>query len=122
MLRKLKQLGLHIVLDDFGVGYSSLSYLRDYPFDKLKIDRSFVCDLPNSKQSKLLVRAIVGLGRSFGMTVIAEGVETPEQLKYLVTAGCNQAQGYYFDRPQPAHKIMLAMAAAKSTSVRAKRA
>jgi len=98
-LRALKQIGIRIAMDDFGTGYSSLSYLRRFPFDKLKIDRSFVSDLPGNSESRAIVRAVVGLGASLGVTVTAEGVETREQLKYLCAEKCGQAQGYLFSMP-----------------------
>jgi diguanylate cyclase (GGDEF)-like protein len=104
-LHELRALGLRIALDDFGTGYSSLSYLRSFPFDKLKIDQSFVRDLTATEGSKLIVRAIVSLGKSLGMRTTAEGVETIEQFNQMVAEGCNEAQGYLFSRPVPATGI-----------------
>jgi diguanylate cyclase (GGDEF)-like protein len=104
-LHELRALGLRIALDDFGTGYSSLSYLRSFPFDKLKIDQSFVRDLTSTEGSKLIVRAIVSLGKSLGMRTTAEGVETIEQFNQMVAEGCNEAQGYLFSRPVPATGI-----------------
>ncbi|OPZ00966.1 deubiquitinase [Bradyrhizobium sacchari] len=104
-LHKLKAHGLRIALDDFGTGYSSLSYLRSFPFDKLKIDQSFVRDAIATKGSKLIVRAITGLGKSLGITTTAEGVETIEQLNQIQAEGCNEAQGFLFSRPVPATEI-----------------
>ena len=92
-------------MDDFGTGYSSLSYLRRFPFDTIKIDQSFVRDLP-TKASVAVIRAVVGLSRSFGMTTIAEGVETEAQLASLTSEGCSEAQGFLFSRPRPAAEIM----------------
>jgi len=106
VLRQLQNMGVRIVLDDFGTGFSSLSYLRDFPFDKLKIDRSFTRDLPDSEQARVLVKAIAGLGASFHIPVTAEGVENRSQLEYVRAAGCSEAQGFYFDRPQPASGIL----------------
>ena len=104
-LHELKKLGIEISMDDFGTGYSSLGYLRQFPFDKIKVDRSFVTDLGASTESVAIVRAVVGLATGLGMTTLAEGVETLEQLRSLVAEGCAQAQGYYFSRPRPACEI-----------------
>jgi diguanylate cyclase (GGDEF)-like protein/PAS domain S-box-containing protein len=104
-LHKLKAQGLSIALDDFGTGYSSLSYLRSFPFDKLKIDQSFVRDATATNGSKLIVRAITSLGKSLGITITAEGVETIEQLDQIRAEGCNEAQGFLFSRPVPATEI-----------------
>ncbi len=101
MLHQLRQLGVRISMDDFGTGYSSLSYLRRFPFDKIKIDQSFVRDLPGNGEALAIIRAVVELGASLGMTVTAEGVETPEQLEELRKAGCHEAQGYLIGRPEP---------------------
>ena len=100
-LEELHRMGIRVALDDFGTGYSSLSYLRRFPFDKIKIDRSFVADLPEADDSAAIVRAIIGLGRSLKTRVTAEGVETWEQLLMLRAEGCNEAQGYLFSRPLP---------------------
>jgi len=102
ILHQLKQLGIHIALDDFGTGYSSLAYLRSFPFDKLKIDRSFITDLTSSSEDLAIVRAVIGLGKSFGAIVTAEGVETEAQLACLSSEGCDQAQGYLLGRPMTA--------------------
>ncbi len=95
----LKKLGVRLSIDDFGTGYSSLSYLWQYPFDFLKIDKSFVLNLSSETKKQSLVKAIVGMGQSMEITVIAEGVETYEDLSYLRSLGCGEAQGYYFSRP-----------------------
>ncbi|WGR98916.1 EAL domain-containing protein [Bradyrhizobium sp. ISRA443] len=105
MLHELKAQGLRIALDDFGTGYSSLSYLRSFPFDKLKIDKSFVRDATATHGSKSIVRAVISLGRSLGMTTIAEGVETVEQLDHMRAEGCNEAQGFLFSPPVPVTEI-----------------
>ncbi|HQT78163.1 MAG TPA: EAL domain-containing protein [Rhodopila sp.] len=102
ILHQLRALGVRIVLDDFGTGFSSLSYLLRFPFDKIKIDRSFVVGLPGQDQSFAIVCAIVSMGRSLGIAIAAEGVETAEQLDVLRSRGCNEAQGYLFSRPVPA--------------------
>ncbi|NYT60872.1 EAL domain-containing protein [Alcaligenaceae bacterium] len=98
-LRQLKQLGLRVSLDDFGTGYSSLSYLTQLPIDILKIDRSFVCDLATHSDGAAVIIAIITLAHSLNLQVIAEGVETEEQFKYLQENGCDQMQGYYFSKP-----------------------
>ena len=104
-LHKLKALGLRIALDDFGTGYSSLSYLRSFPFDKLKIDKSFVRDATATHGSKSIVRAVISLGKSLGMTTIAEGIETIEQLNHMRAEGCNEAQGFLLSHPVPVTEI-----------------
>jgi diguanylate cyclase (GGDEF)-like protein/PAS domain S-box-containing protein len=98
-LHALPALGVRIAMDDFGTGYSSLSYLRSFPFDKIKIDRPFVRDVQASDESAAIVRAILSLGRTLGLTTTAEGVETDAQLQYVREHGCDQAQGYLVDRP-----------------------
>ena len=101
VLRDLQSLGVRLVIDDFGTGYSSLAYLRRLPVDGVKIDRSFVSGLGPSPEDSAIVRAVLGMGNALGLDVIAEGVETREQLDELVRLGCGYAQGYYFARPQP---------------------
>ncbi|MCE2934153.1 MAG: EAL domain-containing protein [Hyphomicrobiales bacterium] len=96
MLLELKQLGVRISMDDFGTGYSSLGNLRSFPFDKIKIDKSFISDLTTRPESAAIIRAILTLGRSLGMTTTAEGVETRDQLAYLRAEGCMEVQGFYF--------------------------
>lgn len=104
-LHRLRALGIRISLDDFGTGYSSLRYLNSFPFDKLKIDKSFVRGLPDGADSSAIVRAIAGLGRSLGISTTAEGVETVEQLHQLVADGCTEVQGYFFSPPRPASEV-----------------
>jgi diguanylate cyclase (GGDEF)-like protein len=98
-LHRLRTLGVRISLDDFGTGYSSLSYLRSFPFDKIKIDRSFMRDLGRGADSLAIVKAVIGLGHSLGMSVTAEGVETEEQLEAVRQQGCNEVQGFLFSPP-----------------------
>ncbi len=105
MLHELKALGVRIALDDFGTGYSSLSYLRRFPFDKLKIDASFIRGLGDGGEADAIVRAIVGLGRSLGLHVTAEGVETQDQLSRLRAHECDQVQGFLLGRPVPASEL-----------------
>jgi EAL domain-containing protein (putative c-di-GMP-specific phosphodiesterase class I) len=101
ILRKLKSLGIHIALDDFGSGYSSLSYLHAFPFEKIKIDRVFVGDLEHNHHSMAIVRAIVTLGHNLNIPILAEGVETENQLAFLAQEGCDEVQGYLTGRPYP---------------------
>jgi diguanylate cyclase (GGDEF)-like protein len=102
VLHALHALGTPIAMDDFGTGYSSLSYLRSFPFDTIKIDRSFVSELPTRDECVAIVRSIIGLGNSLNMHITAEGVETEAQLEFLTAAGCTEIQGYLFSKPQPA--------------------
>ena len=104
-LHKLRALGLSIALDDFGTGYSSLSYLRSFPFEKLKIDKSFVHDLTATEGSKLIVRAMISLGKSLDMRTTAEGIETIEQLNQIRTEGCDEAQGFFISPPAPVTEL-----------------
>ena len=104
-LHALREQGVRICLDDFGVGYSSLSYLRSFPFKTLKIDRSFVREICTSKDAATIVSAIVSLGTNLAMNVTAEGVEHPEQLELLKAIGCRQAQGYLLSTPRPASEV-----------------
>lgn len=104
ILQSLKALGVRIALDDFGTGYSSLSYLRSFPFDKIKIDRSFIHDMQESRESLAIIRAITGMSRSLDIQITAEGVETAEQYARLREEGCSHFQGYLFGRPVPAEQ------------------
>jgi diguanylate cyclase (GGDEF)-like protein len=103
-LHQLRELGVSIAMDDFGVGYSSMSYLTKFPFDRLKIDRSFVGNLMKRPEAVFFVRAIVDLCRNLGIKTTAEGVESAEQLAILLDEGCTQLQGYLFGRPSPAEQ------------------
>ncbi len=104
-MKRLKELGLKIALDDFGSGYSSLSYLRRFPFDILKIDRDFISPVDESPQAQAIVRTIIDLGAALGMTVVAEGIETAPQVQFLTSAGCERMQGYYIGRPAPVETV-----------------
>ncbi|MGH1587569.1 putative bifunctional diguanylate cyclase/phosphodiesterase [Methylobacterium phyllosphaerae] len=104
-LHRLRELGVRVSMDDFGTGYSSLSYLRSFPFDKIKIDRSFVKDLTSKPDGEAIIRAIAGLGKSLGMTTVAEGVETAEQLQRIRLEGCTDVQGYLISKPVPADDL-----------------
>jgi diguanylate cyclase (GGDEF)-like protein len=101
LLRRLKALGVRISMDDFGSGYSSLSYLQAFPFDKIKIDRAFVMNLGRNPQSAAIVRAVIDLGHGLEMSIVAEGVETQEQLGFLANEGCDAVQGYFLGKPAP---------------------
>jgi diguanylate cyclase (GGDEF)-like protein len=105
ILTQMRELGVRISMDDFGTGYSSIGYLRSFPFDKIKIDQSFVRDLLVDEGSLAIVRAIAGLGVSFGMTTTAEGVETEEQMRCLNLEGCVEVQGYLYSKPVPTSEI-----------------
>jgi diguanylate cyclase (GGDEF)-like protein len=105
VLNDLKDIGVRLALDDFGTGYSSLSYLRQFPLDILKIDRAFVSNLEHDRTSQVIVRAVIELAHGLNMSVVAEGVETPEQHQQLTELGSDSCQGYYFARPMPADTV-----------------
>jgi diguanylate cyclase (GGDEF)-like protein len=109
-LHALRGMGVRIAMDDFGTGYSSLSYLRAFPFDKIKIDRSFVHDLSSGGESMAIVRAVMGLGKSLGMSTTAEGIETEAQLEQLKAVGCSEVQGYLLGRPMSAQSAATLLA------------
>ncbi|SEG44729.1 EAL domain-containing protein [Paenibacillus sp. UNC499MF] len=104
-LLKLKEAGICISIDDFGTGYTSLNYLREYPFDKVKIDRAFIEDINRDLNGKRIASAIISLAHSLHMDVVAEGIENELQYKYLLGENCNEGQGYYFSRPLPADSL-----------------
>jgi diguanylate cyclase (GGDEF)-like protein/PAS domain S-box-containing protein len=101
LLRRLKALGVRVSMDDFGSGYSSLTYLQAFPFDKIKIDRTFVINLGRNPQSAAIIRAVIGLGHGLGIPIVAEGVENQDQLDFLVDESCDVVQGYFIGRPAP---------------------
>lgn len=105
ILRRLRQLGIRIALDDFGTGHSGLSYLRKFPLDKIKIDRSFVTDMATRSDQLAIIQAVLGIARALGMTVTAEGVETTIQKDFLKALGCDNAQGFLFGKPVPFDQV-----------------
>ena len=105
LLQKLKDMGIHISIDDFGTGYSSPAYLKRFPIDSLKIDRSFVTDVPKDAGDVAINVAIIAMAHSLGLKVVAEGVETQEQLDFLRKQGCDEMQGYYFSKPLPVEQV-----------------
>jgi diguanylate cyclase (GGDEF)-like protein len=110
-LHRLRAIGVRISMDDFGTGYSSLSYLRAFPFDKIKIDRSFMRDLDSRGDSLAIIKAVIGLGHSLGMSTTAEGVETEEQLRAVREQGCNEVQGFLLAPPLEADEVQSLLAA-----------
>ncbi len=104
-LHKLRDRGVRIALDDFGTAFASLSYLRSFPFDTIKIDRSFVRDLPGQSDCSAIIEAVAGLARKLDMRSVAEGIETSEQLAMVSDIGCDEVQGYYFNRPLPGPEL-----------------
>lgn len=105
ILRELKALGVQIAIDDFGTGYSSLSYLKRFPLDSLKIDRSFVIGVPDDSDSSAIAETVVAMGRKLGLNVVAEGVETSDQCRFLRACGCKLLQGYFFAKPLSADNL-----------------
>jgi len=105
MLQQLRGLGVRIAMDDFGTGYSSLNYLRNFPFDKIKIDRCFITDADRNRGGGAIIQAIATLGASLGVETTAEGVETSGQLDLVRRAGCTEVQGYLISRPRPAAEL-----------------
>jgi EAL domain-containing protein (putative c-di-GMP-specific phosphodiesterase class I) len=105
ILEKLSTMGVLVSVDDFGTGYSSMSYLRRFPIDKLKIDRGFISEIMSRSEDASIVRAIISLAHSLKLKVVAEGVESTEQLEFLKTLGCDQYQGYYYSRALPASEF-----------------
>ena len=111
LLRSLKAMGLQLAIDDFGTGYSSLSYLRHFPIDTLKIDQSFVSDLATNENDAAVVGAVIGMGRNLKQRVIAEGVETLDQLSFLRARLCAEGQGFHFSHPLSAKEFGLLLVA-----------
>ena len=105
MLYRLREIGVRIAMDDFGTGYSSLAYLQSFPFDRIKIDRSFIKDIADGVGSLNIVRAMAALAKGLGMETTAEGVETNEQLDTVKSEGCTEMQGFLFSRPLPANEL-----------------
>jgi len=105
VLRALKAIGVLLTVDDFGTGYSSLSHLSQFPIDRLKVDQSFVREIPWNSDGAAIVRAVINMGASLNKRVIAEGVETREQVEFLTAAGCDEAQGDYFRHPMQAEQF-----------------
>jgi EAL domain-containing protein (putative c-di-GMP-specific phosphodiesterase class I) len=104
-LHSLRSAGVRIALDDFGTAFASLSYLRSFPFDTIKIDRSFVRDLPKKDDCAAIIESITSLARKLRMSSVVEGIETADQLAAASAAGCDEVQGYYFNRPVPSSQI-----------------
>ena len=105
IMKNLRTLGIHFAIDDFGTGYSSLSYLKRFPVDVLKVDRTFVTDIPQDENDMAITAAVIAMAHKLGITVVAEGVETPDQLEFLRSNHCDQCQGYLFSRPLPMHQL-----------------
>jgi EAL domain-containing protein (putative c-di-GMP-specific phosphodiesterase class I) len=108
-LEKIRQTGVHLSLDDFGTGYSSLAYIKNFPIDKIKIDRAFVRDLESNLSSAAIIRAIITLGQSLRLRVVAEGVETEAQLALLRGLGCDEVQGFLHGKPEPGAGIVASL-------------
>jgi len=112
VLHELKAMGLGLAVDDFGTGYSSLSYLMEFPIDALKVDQSFVREITGESSDSPIITAVISMGRSLNQRVVAEGIETPEQLAFLRAHHCGEGQGFHFSRPLAAHRFEALMARA----------
>ena len=117
MLRQLRELGISIALDDFGTGYSALGYLRKFPLDKIKIDRSFITDMATRSDQVAIIQAVLSIARALGMAVTAEGVETAVQKDFLKALGCDSAQGFLFGKPGPFEEVVEIVAARSKRKV-----
>jgi EAL domain-containing protein (putative c-di-GMP-specific phosphodiesterase class I) len=115
ILQGLRAEGMRVAIDDFGTGYSSLAYLRRFPIQTLKIDRAFIKEMMDSSQDRAIVHAIIEMAHAMNMEVLAEGVERPDQIQYLLDKGCDRAQGYHFGRPVPADEFRAMLAGQKGT-------
>jgi EAL domain-containing protein (putative c-di-GMP-specific phosphodiesterase class I) len=105
VLDEIQSRGVRLAIDDFGTGYSSMSMMKRFPIDTIKIDRSFVRDLPTNSEDKAIAQAIIGMGKALGLTIVAEGVETNEQDEFLRKNSCDEIQGFLYSKPVPADKI-----------------
>jgi EAL domain-containing protein (putative c-di-GMP-specific phosphodiesterase class I) len=110
LLTAIKQMGVRLAIDDFGTGYSSLGQLKNFPIDTLKVDRSFIRDIATNAEDKAITEAIIAMGKTLSLTVVAEGVETMEQEAFLREHACTEMQGYYFSRPVPAGEFATLLA------------
>ena len=115
ILNKIKDLGISLAIDDFGIGYSSLSQLKRLPINKLKIDRSFIRELPHDEEDVVISKTIIALSKNMGLSVIAEGVETEQQKDFLLQSGCHYIQGYYYFKPMAAEEIEFKLKTQSST-------
>ena len=104
-LARFREMGVKVSIDDFGTGYSSLSFVRRFPIDTLKVDQSFIRDIVEDEDDASITRAIIAMGRSLRLDIVAEGVESASQLAILRAEGCHKAQGYYFSRPVPVNAL-----------------
>jgi EAL domain-containing protein (putative c-di-GMP-specific phosphodiesterase class I) len=115
ILQGLRSEGMRVAIDDFGTGYSSLAYLKRFPIQTLKIDRAFIKDMMQDSQDRAIVNAIIGMAHAMNMEVLAEGVERPDQLEYLLDKKCDRAQGYHFGKPVPADEFKAMVLRQKGT-------
>jgi EAL domain-containing protein (putative c-di-GMP-specific phosphodiesterase class I) len=119
ILRRLKSLGLRIAMDDFGIGYSSRSYLQSVPLDKIKIDQTFISNVERNPQSAAIVHAVIGLARGLDMPVVAEGVETADQCAFLAREACHEVQGYVIGPPRPIAGYAATVGRARDSRIKA---